>query len=281
MIAIVESGSTKSDWRFVSREGEEQQVITAGFNPYHIGTEKIVEELSGNQTLRSFIAQTTAVFFYGAGCSTAAMNEIVAAALRQLFVQAEVVVDHDLMGAVLAASKGERSIVCILGTGSNACYFDGNELDNGRSSLGYVMGDEAGGVWFGKRLMADHLHGLLPIEMSEALLALGADKETVLHKVYREPRANTYLAGFMPVLNQFREADYTQQLLREGMAAFLTRYVCAFPLHREVPVHFVGSVAHFFREELTASATALGLKMGHIVQHPVNGLVEYHRTLMK
>lgn len=281
MIVIVESGSTKSDWRFISNDGSVQQVITAGFNPYHISTEKIMEELHANAVLRPLIPITSAVFFYGAGCSTPSMNEVVASALRQLFAQAEVTVDHDLMGAVLAASKGERSIVCILGTGSNACYFDGEKIDNGRSSLGYVLGDEAGGVWFGKRLIADHLHGMLPSDISAALNALGADKETVLHRVYREPRANTYLAGFMPVLNQFRTSDYAQVLLHEGMTAFLKRYVCTFPLHREVPVHFVGSVAHFFREELAACATQLGLQMGHVVQHPVNGLVDYHRSIMR
>ena len=276
MIAIVESGSTKSDWRILNGQGYAQQIITVGFNPYHIGASLMVDELLMSQELQALANQITEVYFYGAGCSSSEMNEVIASALRQVFGGAEVHVDHDLMGAVLAAGQGEESIVCILGTGSNACYFDGELIDNGRSSLGYILGDEAGGVWFGKRLMADHLHGLLPESMHLALNELGAKKELVLQRVYREHRANTYLASFMPVLKTFRTLEYTQDLLHEGMHAFLSRYVCAFPRYNEVPVHFVGSVAFHFDEELRSTAQMLGLKLGNIIQHPVNGLIEYH-----
>lgn len=276
MIAIVESGSTKSDWRIVANNGATQSVITAGFNPYITGGALIVQELQGNALLMGIANQLKAIYFYGAGCSTPEMNALVADALHTVFPNVHVEVDHDLMGAALAASQGEESIICILGTGSNACYFNGTTVENGRPSLGYVLGDEAGGVWFGKQLIADYLHGLLPTEMHNALEEMGVTKEEVLQRVYREARPNTYLASFMPVLNRYRSLSYTQDLLHKGFAAFLSRYVCYFPKHESIPIHFVGSVAFFFQEELKEALQQMNLTLGDVVQHPVERLVHYH-----
>jgi glucosamine kinase len=276
MIAVVESGSTKSDWRIIDADGQVTETSTAGFNPYHVGRDRIVEELSRNEVLRGLASSVATVHFYGAGCSSSAMNSIVQGAIQEVFAHAEVHVDHDLLGAALAAGQGSACIVGILGTGSNACFFDGADVDNGRPALGYVLGDEAGGSWFGKRIIADHLHGLLPEPMHAALENLGVTRESVLQRVYMEPRPNTYLAGFMPVLSEFRQTAYAQTLLRDGFTAFLTRYVCHFPQHSAVEVHLVGSVAHHFADELRASATQLGVRIGRIVHRPIDALVAYH-----
>lgn len=276
MIAVIESGSTKSDWRIIGADGHVHEVSTAGFNPYFIGTDGIASEIAAHAEVMRHAPHIHKVHFYGAGCSSDAMNALVEAALRRVFTVADIHVGHDLLGAALAAGHGSACIVGILGTGSNACYFDGTEVDNGRPSLGYILGDEASGAWFGKRIVADHLHGLLPDEMHAAMDSLGATKETVLNNVYREARPNTYLAGFMPLLSQFRTTDYAQKLLRDGMTAFLSRYVCHFPQCKDVPVHMVGSVAHHFSDELRAAAVALGLQMGRIVHRPIDALVAYH-----
>ncbi len=276
MIAIVESGSTKSDWRIVANNGATQSVITAGFNPYIIGAELIVEELQGNAVLMEISHQLEAIYFYGSGCSSPEMNAVVADALSTVFPKSLVEVDHDLMGAALAASQGKESIICILGTGSNACYFNGTRVENGRPSLGYVLGDEAGGVWFGKQLIADYLHGFLPTEMHNTLQEMGVTKDDVLQRVYLEARPNTYLASFMPVLNRYRSLSYTQDLLHKGFAAFLSRYVCYFLKHESIPIHFVGSVAYFFQEELKEALQQMNLNLGDVVQHPVERLVHYH-----
>lgn len=276
MIAIVESGSTKSDWRLLGKGDTVVAERTAGFNPYFTDTPTIRAAIADNPVLAAMAEAVKEVRFYGAGCSSPEMNRVVEDALRIVFTGADVHVEHDLLGAALAAGQGERCIVGILGTGSNCCYFDGKKVDNGRASLGYILGDEAGGAWFGKRLLADHLHGLLPEAMSAELNALGAVKATVLDHVYRQPRPNTYLAGFMPLLARFRESEYAGCLLREGFSSFLQRYACHFEGHSGLPVHFVGSVAHHFSEELTAAVNALGLRMGRIVHRPIDALVEYH-----
>jgi glucosamine kinase len=275
MIAIVESGSTKSDWRVVAPDGTVQQFVTAGFNPFFTNANAIADELSQDAALMRMAPAMRELHFYGAGCSSEEMNRIVADGLKVVFPQARVHVDHDLMGAALAAGKGGACIVCILGTGSNACFFDGERIDNGRPSLGFILGDEGSGAWFGKRLLADHLHGLTPAPLSDALIAAGADRRTVLERIYRQPRPNTYLAGFMPTLHRFRAEPYVQELMRSGFTAFLERYVQVFP-HRDVPLHFVGSVAYFFREELDIAAEALGLSVGRVERQPVDALVRYH-----
>lgn len=276
MTAIVDSGSTKSDWRIVGDDGAATATDTAGFNPFFTDTGTIVTEILANGTISGLAPQVRTVHFYGAGCSSPEMNAVVEAALRQVFPDADVHVAHDLLGAALAAGQGEVCIAGILGTGSNACSYDGRSVDNGRHSLGYVLGDEGGGVWFGRHLIADHLHGMLPRDMHDALDNMGADRVTVLQRVYREPRPNTYLAGFMPVLADFRHTDYAQELLHRGMTAYLHRYVCFFPNHREVPLHLVGSVAYIFSDELKAAAKELDVTVGRVVRHPMEGLVEYH-----
>ncbi|MCF8258900.1 MAG: hypothetical protein K9J06_15195 [Flavobacteriales bacterium] len=276
MIAIVESGSTKSDWRIIGDDGQVTEASTAGFNPYFIGMDGIVAEVTSNAEITQHAPHIRTVYFYGSGCSSEAMNAVVADALRSVFTVADVHVGHDLLGAALAAGQGDTCIVGILGTGSNACYFDGIDVDNGRASLGYVLGDEASGAWFGKRLIADHLHGMLPEGIHAALNNLEVTKNTVLQRVYREPRPNTYLAGFMPVLAEFRDMEYVRSLLLEGFGAFLSRYVCHFPQHRDVPVHIVGSVAHHFSDELRAASVPLGLNVGRIIHRPINALVAYH-----
>jgi len=276
MIAIVESGSTKSDWRVVAPDGTVHSVHTAGFNPFFVGTEAIAAEVSESAVLMELASSLTHVWFYGAGCSSEAMNKVVADGLRVVFQNAEIHVDHDLMGAALAAGGGEACIVSILGTGSNACFFDGKGIDNGRPSLGFILGDEGSGAFFGKKLLADHLHGLAPSHISFALDEAGADKAGVLEHVYRQPRPNTYLAGFMPVLHRFRSEPYVQELLVEGFRAFLLRYVTVFPRHQGVPLHFVGSVAHHFAHELDLAAQGLGLSVGRVVRQPIDSLVKYH-----
>lgn len=278
MIAVVESGSTKSDWRIIGRDGEVKATYTAGFNPYHVSSGQIEAEVRANGELSALSDRIDRVHFYGAGCSSDAMNEVVAQALRSVFVNADVHVDHDMLGAALAAGQGSACIVGILGTGSNACRFDGRNIDNGRPSLGYILGDEASGAWFGKRVISDHLHGLLPDAMHRTLNEVGVTKEAVLHRVYLEPRPNTYLAGFMPLLSDYRGEAYVQNLLNEGFCTFLQRYVCFFPEHRELETHLVGSVAHHFADELRSAAGGLGLRMGRIVHRPIDALVAYHST---
>jgi glucosamine kinase len=276
MIAIVESGSTKSDWRVVAPDGAAHSLHTAGFNPFFVNEEAIGAEISANVGLMELAPSITQLWFYGAGCSSDAMNKVVADGLRAVFPKAQIRVDHDLMGAALAAGGGEPCIVSILGTGSNACFFDGEKIDNGRHSLGFILGDEGSGAFFGKRLLADHLHGVTPSLLSIALNDAGADKANVLEHVYRQPRPNTYLAGFMPVLHGFRAETYVQGLLVDGFTAFLQRYVMVFPNHRDLPLHFVGSVAHYFSQELGLAAHGLGLSIEQVVRQPIESLVNYH-----
>jgi glucosamine kinase len=278
MIAIVESGSTKSDWRVVAPDGSMRPFLTAGFNPFFVDAEAIAREISVNAGLMELSLSVRHVWFYGAGCSSEAMNKVVADGLGMVFPNAEVRVDHDLMGAALAAGGGEACIVSILGTGSNACFFDGKDIDNGRPSLGFVLGDEGSGAFFGKKLLADHLHGLAPPQISLALNEAGVDKASVLEHVYRQPRPNTYLAGFMPVLYRFKSEPYVQSLLVKGFKAFLLRYVTVFPGHPDVPLHFVGSVAHYFAHELGLATQDIGLSVGCVVRQPIDSLVKYHMS---
>lgn len=276
MILVADSGSTKCDWRLIT-DSDVLETSTIGLNPYFTYLEEIEKELKGNQLLAEHADAVSEVYFYGAGCSSAEMNAIITNGLRLVFPEAEIVVEHDVLGAGVAAGKGRPCIACILGTGSNACFFDGKHISQLTPSLAYVLGDEGSGSWFGKQLLRDFLYGdEMPKELRKHLEEKGIDKDGVLDNVYRKEHPNVYLASFTKDLSQFIETDYVRSMLLNGMREFLKRHVCCYPNHTEVEVNFVGSVAYYFSDTLHEVATELNITIGNIIQKPIDGLVAFH-----
>ena len=278
MILLVDSGSTKSDWLLVEKNGD---VVTSfktmGFNPFFHDSDFIRIELSGNADLLAIADSVTDLYYYGAGCSSTHYREVVHRALTALFPGAEVVVDHDMMAAVYATSGGKPCISCILGTGSNAAYYDGKELHTLNSGLGYILGDEGSGSYFGKKLLAAFLYNQLnPAIQQEMQEELGLSREVILQNVYEKPHANVYLAGFTRFIASHQEEPYFRDMLVTGMKEFLRLHVCCYPAYREVPVHLVGSIAFHFQGAIRAAASELDIQVGQILQSPIRKLLEYH-----
>jgi N-acetylglucosamine kinase-like BadF-type ATPase len=281
MIAIADSGSTKTDWALIS-DPLMIETQTAGFNPMFHDAGFVLSEIKKDNELRTFQYKIEKVFFYGAGCSSPVRNNIIKQALRQFFTSAkEIIIDHDLKGAALAASKGKPSIVCILGTGSNSVFFDGKELHEEVPSLGYVLGDEGSGAWFGKQLLKDLLYKQLPDDLEVQFYSdYRLTKEDVLAKVYREPNPNVYLASFMKFFASNVEHEVIKSILMTGFQEFYNCHIACFKNHREIPVHFVGSVAFHFKDFLAALAKQNGFELGKTIQCPIDDLVAYHLALM-
>lgn len=277
MIVIADAGSTKVDWRAVNEYGSVKSLSTPGINPVYLSEDEIYASFSEKLSTLP-VDEVSEVWYYGAGLISDDTKGSVCAALKRIFPAAECHADSDLMAAARALCGREAGIACILGTGSNSCFYDGREVVSNVRAGGFILGDEASGAWFGKQLLSDFIKGLLPQNLSSELVRrFHIDYPTVVQKVYREPLPNRYLASYLPFIREYANHPYCRNLLRRGFDEFLTRNVAQYD-YRRYPVNFTGSVAWFFRDHLEYCLKALGMRPGTIVQHPADLLVKYHKA---
>lgn len=273
MLLVADSGSTKADWKFGLAGSD--LVHTSGFNPFFHDENYIVASLEASALL-ALKDSVTQLYFFGAGCSSETRNAVVAAALRRFFSQASVVVDHDIKAAAIATNGDQPGISCIIGTGSNSCFYDGKQLYQVVPSLGYLLGDEASGGYLGKRILADFLYQKLPQTMEVYIReVLKLNKEIIFENCYRKPHANVYMASFARLCSEYRSEDYIQKLLRKGFTEFLEIHTDPYPNIEQLPINFVGSIAYHFQEELTAVLNEKKRIKGRIIQKPIDALYDY------
>ena len=280
MILICDSGSTKSDWVLL-KDDAQIYFSTNGLNPTFHDQYSVEKEIRLNTELIAWNDQVTNIYFYGAGCSSDEKKALIFDGIQKVFPKAKIQVENDLLAAAYATYSGKPGISCILGTGSNACLFDGNKMYQNIPALGFILGDEGSGTYLGKRLLADYFYKRLPFSMEEALRdEFGLTKESVVERVYRQPNANAYLASFVPFLLRFANEDYVQRIVKEGFSQFLSIHVSTYQNSKELLIHFVGSVAYFFQNELKQVAQQHDLMVGNIIQKPIEGLITYHKTYL-
>jgi len=278
MIAIVESGSTKADWVILNEKGEiALEFKTQGFNPYFHSTAFVSSTLSKTPELQDVKDKITRVFFYGAGCSSDHLNLIVERGLAEVFTAAEIHVDHDLVAAAYSLYEGEPVISCIIGTGSNSCFFDGNEVTELVPALGFILGDEASGSYYGKKVLADYFYKRLPSEMyHDFKQRFDLKWSETLNQVYNNVHANVYLASYMKFIADHKDNAYVIEMIREGMARFIDIHVTNFAEYHKYKVGFVGSIAFLFEDILREELEKRDCKVGRIIKHPVQNLFDYH-----
>ncbi len=277
MILVADSGSSKTDWLLAVSQQEPLQFKTGGLNPYFL-TEKEMVKIMQDQgaEMVAHAADITEIYFFGAGCSSPDRHEIVTNALSQLFPKAYISVDSDLLGSAYATCGHEKGLCCVLGTGSNISFFDGEEVHSGKHGLGYVLGDEGSGTWFGKALITDFLYGNMPADI-HALFDqhYGLNKETVINNVYQKPAANSYLTSFAKFLNEIRTTEYCQALIARGLMEFIDTDIKSFPQYHKYKCHFVGSIAYVFADELKALCEANEVHVGKIIRQPIFDLMHF------
>jgi len=277
MILIADGGSTKTDWRLIKEGREYKQIQTSGFNPYLVGSDEIEDILW--KELQPYIDNNSvsAIYYYGAGCSTPVKNMIIETAFEKIFPNARLYVSHDLLAASHALCGDEEGIAAILGTGSNSCYYDGKDIVQGIFSLGYFFGDEGSGAYLGKQLLTAFLHKELPDDIDAKFREkYPMSPESFLDSVYTKPAPSRFLASFSNFINENRDHPYIYNLIAEAFRAFYKYQVCCYPKHKDVPVHFVGSVAFHYRDILTKIGLEFGVHTGKFIKAPIDGLVEYH-----
>lgn len=278
MYLIAESGSTKCDWMLVDQSGNYVDLYkTMGYNPFFHSTDFIVDDVTSHKDLMHIANKVERVYFYGAGCENNNLNTIVKKALQKVFSTAKVFVEHDMKAAAYSTFDGEPCITCIIGTGSNSCYFDGTTIHEEVPALAYILGDEASGSYLGKKLIAAYLYKKLPKEIAYDFdKEFGLSKEDIFDRVYNKPHANVYLASFTRFVGRHKEHPFINAFIMQGIREFFEYHVKCFENYKTTPVHFVGSVAFHFQEELLLVAKEYDVQIRRIIKEPIMNLLEYH-----
>ncbi|MSP84890.1 MAG: N-acetylglucosamine kinase [Flavobacteriaceae bacterium] len=279
MKLLVDSGSTKADWISIDETGKILFTTqTLGLNPEVLVKEEIISRINDRFDLSLNRESVSHLFFYGAGCGTDRMKGFLKVVFQEYFPNAAIVVHEDTYAAVYATTpKNEKAIVCILGTGSNCSYFDGNILHQKVQSLGYIAMDDCSGNQFGRQLIRDYYFGKMPTTLAKKFeKAYDLDADVIKHNLYKESNPNAYLATFAKFLIQHKNEEYCQKLVRKDMQVFLENYITQYENCKEVPVHFIGSIAFYLKEELKEVLEFNGLTIGNVLRRPIDGLIQFH-----
>ena len=276
MILIADSGSTKTNWCLVEQGQIVSEIVTDGINPFYQTDMEIIALLDDQLIPKLENTDIDRIFFYGAGCSFPEKKILVSRGLVRFFGNSMIEIQSDLLGAARSLFQQEKGIACILGTGSNSCYYDGKDITQNVSPLGFILGDEGSGAVLGKLFLADCLKNQLPPELKEEFLSrYELTPEIILDAVYKKPFPNRFLAQFTHFLSEKIEEPSVFNLVYDSFDAFLVRNVMQYPLE-DMKVGCIGSVAYYFRDTLEIVASERRIEISDIIQNPMEGLVKFH-----
>ena len=279
MQLIADSGSTKVDWRAIKDDGSIVEISTEGINPVFITPEEIVKILS--QKLLPVIGPGVKnVYFYGAGVVSPQLIATLSESFKKVFPESETFAASDVLAAARALCGHNPGIACIMGAGSNSCFYDGENIAKNVRAGGFILGDEASGGVLGKKLISDFIKGLLPAHIqAEFDKRYDLDYMKVVEKVYKQPMPSRFLASFAPFINEFIADPYMENLVNTSFDEFFKRNISQYD-YKNHTVNFVGSIAYYFKDKLVAAAERNGMKVGRVLKTPIEGLVEYHKGII-
>ena len=278
MILVADSGSTKTNWIALDENGNTFfKIDTKGLNPAVFPKKTLYNRIVKKSELYKIKKEVKKIFFYGAGCGTETAKGYLKDVFEDIFSNAEIEIHEDTIAAVKSLQTDKPGIVCILGTGSNCSYFDGKETHQKIISLGYIIMDDASGNYYGKQIIRDYYYHKMPKDLAakfESNYDLSPD--TIKEKLYKEDSPNTYLAGIGRFLIENKSSDYAQKVIKTGLRSFVENQILQFEESKEVPIYFVGSIAHFLHDEIVEVLNVYDLKLGKIVRHPITTLAKSH-----
>jgi len=277
MILIADSGSTKCSWALCNEKGEIiNRYHTAGFNPKFNTYDSILKEMN-ESSLSAIKEMVTEVYFYGAGCSTEKKNKVIFDPLNSFFNIDKIYIRHDLEAALKATYKGVPIISCILGTGSNSCIFNGTTIFENAPSLGYILGDEGSGNFFGKKLVNLYVNNILSESIVEKFENwTNEKKEDIIENIYSLQRPNLYLATFFRFMYENKEEEIFDNIFKNGIQYFFDLHIKCFENYKDYPLTFVGSVAYYLSDYINEVAQKEGIKIQEIISSPIENLVKEH-----
>jgi glucosamine kinase len=280
MIAVVYSGSNYADWRLAIGDKTVASFKTQGINPYFMDEKAILALLNKNINLIHHAEEIRKIYFFTAGASSPERIKTVYGARTTFFKRAKITVDHDIMAAAIATYNEKKGIVCILGSGSNAAYYDGKKIAPNNYGLGYILGDEGSACWMGKTLLKNFINETLPEKVSKKFTKrYDFDRKQILDKVYRHPQPALFLSSFTDFFAENQEDEYVKNLIKTGFKQFIATYIL--PLLQQEPkatVCFVGSVAAAFQPQLQQSTADMGIHLSNVIKEPINNLLKYYSS---
>lgn len=275
---VADCGGTSCEWRIITEKDVIDLPVSPGFNPTSQPIKDLKESILSNERLASERHLISAVFYYGAGCASKTSKLKVEGVLASVFKNAEIAVDTDLWGAVRAVYRGKPLICGILGTGSNACLFNGEQLVSGVPSLGFILGDEGSGNHIGRLLLKSYYYGDMPPELrGEFESDFNLEIDHVLENIHRKPGAAAFLAQHTRFASNHISHPFINQLVAKSIAEFLQRFVQPLLETNEYELGLVGSVAYYFRDIIEAESDRKNIRLGQVLQRPIDGLVDCHR----
>jgi glucosamine kinase len=277
MILIADAGATKIQWVVIHDGKASEPIETAGFNPYFMEPRILMDAVE--KDLVPFInpGYIQHVYYYGAGCSTMFKCNIVEDVLKEVFDNADFEIYHDLLGAARALFGEKEGIACILGTGSNSCLYDGKNILENVTSLGYLFGDEGSGAYLGKLWLIEYLRGRMPEHLKNLFdKRFGYSLENILDSVYSKPHPNQFLSSFSLFIGDLKDDEFVKGLVKKNFQDFFIEQVTRYTNYQKQPLGVIGSVGFHFRDIFMEVAEDYNLKVSKMIKSPIEGLVEYH-----
>ncbi|MDR2283624.1 MAG: N-acetylglucosamine kinase [Sphingobacterium sp.] len=278
MIIIADGGSTKTNWCLLDDNQKKIYFNTEGYNPYFVGSDYIVNSLKKGLPQDLPLDKIKEVNYYGAGVHNEEKAKIVEEAFRVLFPNAKIEIGHDLLAAARALLGKEAGFAAILGTGTNSCIYDGNEITHNINSAAYILGDEGSGSYIGKKLLTEFVRGLMPSDIAEVFFeTYKLTPDEIMDNVYTKPLANRFCASFSKfVYDNNVNIEYTRKIVDDSFEAFFANLVSKYPDYQSYTFNCIGSVGYNFRNVLEEKATQYGMKVGKILRSPIDDLVKFH-----
>ncbi|MBN2682756.1 MAG: hypothetical protein JXR58_09635 [Bacteroidales bacterium] len=271
-ILIADSGSSKTDWCYISEKKERLYFQTEGLNPYFVNSQKISEVASAK--FSGFSKEITKVFFYGSGCANAEKNLIVENGLKIVFPKAEIFVFSDILGAAKALFGNEEGIAVILGTGQATCFYSDNKIVNSLPSGGFLLGDEGSGAYLGLQFLKKYLHKEIPEDIFiEFERRYNTDIQQIKNSLYSAQHSGKYLASFAPFIHEYKNRDVINEIISEAFGLLIEKYILRYHDAQKLKLGFCGSIAYFFKDNLETACSKYNLKPFKIIEKPIEELV--------
>ncbi len=272
---IADSGSTKTEWLLL-KDGKSKKILTQGLSPYFLNGKQIAEVLQKDVASKLKLVPDE-IHFYGTGCKSADNKKLVKKSIKSVFKNAAIEVLDDLTAAARALCGNDKGIACILGTGSNSCYYNGKKIVKNSPGIGYVLGDEGSGAYLGKILIQHYLYDLMDADLRSRFDArFLTNTQEILESVYRKPLPNRYLASFAIFLAENRGHYMVENIIADGLNAFFYTHLLRYSESEKFPLHFTGSIAFGFQDVLFSLCNDYNFTLGNVLKSPMEGLVRFH-----
>ena len=275
-VLIADSGSTKTQWCLL-QDGKKKMISTQGISPYFLNDDSLGIILREELAPKIANMPVDDIFYYGTGCSNPDNISLIKRGLKKIFPSAKIKVQHDLMGAARALCGDKKGIACILGTGSNSCFYNGKRIVKNSPGLGFILGDEGSGSHLGKKVVQYYLYNTFDAELMEKFQSkYSADASEILDNVYKRPLPNRYLAEFVSFLTENRGHYMVENIIEDSLNDFFFNHIYKYRESWSLPINFAGSVAFGFKDVLAQMCSDFELTLGTVIKDPMEGLIKYH-----